>query len=230
MSNIKKKLFFLAIFSIIGFIALQIPFNQILGSNISFTLFDFLGPIAGAFLGPFYGIASVFGVLLINVFVKQTPITTSVLIRLFPTLFAVFYFAAISSKKYHGNGSTPLTTRWILAVPILCILAFIAHPIGRQVPYYPLIFWWIPVAAYLKRDNLFIKSLGATFTAHAVGSTAFLYALNLPVAVWQSLPPIVACERLLFATGIAASYLVVKYALEFLASKKLLPKVEFVSS
>ena len=155
MSNVKKKLFFLALFSIIGFLSLQVPFNKIAGSNVSFTLFDFFGPMAGAFL---------------------------------------------------------------------------IHPIGRQVPYYPLLFWWSPVAAYFKRNNLFLKSLGATFTAHAVGSTAFLYALNLPAEVWRNLPPIVASERLLFASGIAASYIVVKYTLAFLASKKLLPKLEIASS
>ncbi|MDD5415937.1 MAG: hypothetical protein PHE48_02950 [Candidatus Daviesbacteria bacterium] len=222
MSNLQKKIFFLALFSILGFIALQIPFNKVMGSNVSFTMFDFFGPMAGGFLGPVLGIASVFAVETVNIWIKQTPLTTSTIIRLFPTLFAVFYFAVITNKKYQG--------RWILAVPVLCILFFIVHPIGRQVPYYPLMFWWIPVAAYFKRSNLFLRSLGATFTAHAVGSTAFLYALNLPVTVWQSLPPIVVCERLLFATGITVSYLAVKYTLSFLASKKLLPKLEIASS
>ncbi|MBU0999941.1 hypothetical protein KKE78_00895 [Patescibacteria group bacterium] len=222
MTSITKKLFFVALFSVVGFIALQIPFNQIMGSDVSFTLFDFFGPMAGGFLGPVLGIASVFGVEVFNIWIKQTPLTTGTIIRIFPTLFAVFYFAVIAKKKYQG--------RLILAVPILCTLAFIVHPIGRQVPYYPLMFWWIPVAAYFKRNNLFLKSLGATFTAHAVGSTAFLWALNLPAEVWRNLPPIVAAERLLFATGIAASYLVVKYTLTFLANKKVLPKLDIAVS
>lgn len=222
MSNINKKLLFLALFSIIGFIGLQIPFNKVLGSNVSFTLFDFFGPMAGGFLGPILGIISVLGVELANLFIKQTPLTTSTIIRLFPTLFAVFYFAVIAKK----NSSS----KWILTVPVICILAFIAHPIGRLVPYYPLIFWWIPIVAYFKRNNLFLKSLGATFTAHAVGSTAFLYALNLPASVWQSLPPIVICERLLFATGISVSYLIMKNVLSFLVFKKILPKLDFAAS
>lgn len=222
MSISKKNLLFLALFSIIGFLSLQIPFNKVLGSNVSFTLFDFFGPMAGAFLGPVAGIASVLGVEVVNMIVRGTAPTTSSIIRLFPILFAVFYFAAIANKKYNG--------RWILAVPILCILAFIAHPIGRQVPYYPLLFWWIPVAAYFKRNNLFVKSLGATFTAHAVGSAAWLWAFNLPAEVWKSLPPIVAAERLLFAAGIAASFLMIKYSLTFLASKKILPKLEVAST
>ena len=223
MTNTQKKLFFLALFSIIGFVALQIPFNKIMGSNVSFTLFDFFAPIAGGFLGPVFGIASVFAVEVINLFIKHTPITTGSIIRLFPTLFAVLYFA-LASKK---NSSTSLTTKWFLMVPVLCILAFIAHPIGRQVPYYALMFWLIPVIAYFKRDNLFIKSLGATFTAHAVGGAAWIWAFNLPAVVWKGLIPVVIAERLLFATGIAASYIVLKYTLSFLASKKIFPKLDF---
>ncbi|MBI2196661.1 hypothetical protein HYU45_03560 [Candidatus Daviesbacteria bacterium] len=222
MSNTKKKIFFLALFSIIGFLSLQIPFNKIAGSNVSFTLFDFFGPIAGAFLGPVFGIASVLGVELINLWIKNAPLTTGSIIRLFPTLFAVLYFALASKKTFQG--------RWILAVPILCILAFIAHPIGRQVFYYALMFWTIPVFAYLKKDNLFIRGLGATFTAHAVGGAAWIWAFNLPAAIWTGLIPTVIAERLLFATGIAASYIVLKHTLDLLTSKKILPKLDFISS
>lgn len=222
MTNLQKKLFFLALFSVIGFITLQIPFNKVIGSNVSFTLFDFFAPIAGGFLGPVFGVASVFAVEFINLFIKHTPLTTGSVIRLFPTLFAVLYFALASKKKFSG--------KWLLIIPVLCILAFIAHPIGRQVPYYALMFWSIPVIAYFKRDNLFIKSLGATFMAHAVGGAAWIWAFNLPVAVWKGLIPVVIAERLLFATGIAVSFIVMKRILSFLASKKLLPSLEIVSS
>lgn len=222
MSIHKKKLFFLALFSIVGFISLQIPFNKIAGSNVSFTLFDFFGPMAGGFLGPVFGVASVFAVEVINLFVKQTPLTTGSVIRLFPTLFAVLYFALASKKNFTG--------KWFLAIPMLCIIAFIVHPIGRQVPYYALMFWSIPVIAYFKKDNLFIKSLGSTFTAHAVGGVLWIWAFNLPAAVWNGLIPVVITERLLFATGIAVSYVVVKHTLEFLTAKKILPKLDIVTS
>lgn len=222
MSNLKKKLFFLVLFSIIGFASLQIPFNKILGSNVSFTLFDFFAPMAGGFLGPVLGVASVFAVEVINLFVKQTPLTTGSVIRLFPTLFAVLYFALASKKNFTG--------KWFLAIPMLCIIAFIVHPIGRQVPYYALMFWSIPVIAYFKKDNLFIKSLGSTFTAHAVGGALWIWAFNLPSAVWNGLIPVVITERLLFATGIAVSYVVVKHTLEFLTAKKILPKLDIVTS
>ncbi len=216
MTNTRRKLFFLALFSIVGFISLQIPFNKIMGSNVSFTLFDFFAPMAGGFLGPVFGIASVFGVEVINMWIKQTPLTTGSVIRLFPTLFAVLYFALISKKGFQG--------KWLLAVPVLCIAVFIAHPIGRQVTYYALMFWSIPVLAYFKRDNLWVKSLGATMTAHAVGGAAWIWVFNLPVSVWNGLIPVVIAERILFASGIAASYIAVKYTLEFLASKHVLPE------
>lgn len=218
MARFNKVLVFFVLFTILGFASLQVPFNKLAGSNVSFTLFDFFAPIAGAFLGPLYGIISVFGVMVTNNLIKDVPWTTGAIIRLFPTLFAVYYFAVITKKKYHG--------KWILAVPLFCIMAFLTHPNGRQVPYYPLMFWLIPLVAYRFRNNLFMKSLGTTFTAHAVGGASWIWAFNLPPAVWNSLIPVVISERLLFATGIAVSYVVVKHTLQYLASKKILPKLD----
>ncbi len=217
----QKKLFFLALFTIVGFLALQVPFNKLAGSNVSFTLFDFFGPIAGAFLGPIYGIASVLAVEVVNILVKHSPWTTGSIIRLFPTLFAVYYFAVIH-KKTTGNP-------WILVVPFVAIFAFLAHPTGRQVPYYTL-FWLIPFIAYRFRNNLYMRSLGATFTAHAVGGAAWIWAFNLPASVWQGLIPVVISERLLFAAGITVSFIVVKYTLNYLAVKKILPRLEHAVS
>lgn len=216
MKTDRKKLLFLALFTTVGFITLQMPFNKLAGSNVSFTLFDFFAPIAGAFLGPLYGIGSVLAVEVVNNLVKQTPWTTGAIIRLFPTLFAVFYFATVV-KKGPNN--------WILAVPIAAIFVFLAHPIGRQVPYYSL-FWIIPLIAYRFRSNLYMSSLGATFTAHAVGGAAWIWAFNLKAAVWQGLIPVVISERLLFAAGIAGSFVITKAVLNFLAAKHVLPRIE----
>lgn len=217
MKDLRKKLLFLVLFTLVGFASLQIPFNKLAGSNVSFTLFDFFGPIAGAFLGPIYGIGSVLAVEAVNMLMKHTPWTTGPIIRLFPTLFAVYYFAAISKK---GSG------KWILAVPVLAILIFLAHPNGRQVSYYTL-FWVIPLIAYRFRSNLYMRSLGATFTAHSVGGAAWIWAFNLKPVVWNSLIPVVISERLLFAVGIALSFIAVKYTLNFLISKGVLPKISF---
>lgn len=219
MNKLQKKLFFLALFSILGYLSLQVPFNKLAGSNVSFTLFDFFAPIAGAFLGPIYGIISVFSVMVTNNLIKDVSWTTGTIIRLFPTLFAVYYFSIIHKNK----------GKWILAVPFLAILVFLAHPNGRQVPYYTL-FWLIPFIAYRFRNNLYMKSLGATFTAHSVGGTAWIWAFNLKASVWQGLIPIVISERLLFAAGIATSFILVKHTLTFLASKHVLPKLEISSN
>lgn len=221
MTSVQKQVIFLALFAIIGFITLQIPFTKLAGSNVSFTLFDFFGPIAGAFLGPVLGVVSVLTVELVNVVVKQTPLTTGPIIRLFPMLFAVVYFGLMADKKYKNS-------RWILAVPLLAMIAFTIHPIGRTVWYYSL-FWVIPILAYLRKDWLVVRSLGATFTAHAVGGAAWIWALNLPASVWNGLIPIVIQERIVFALGISASYLIIRYMLSFLIAKKLLPRLETVS-
>src|SRR3989344_3718905 len=113
MTTLQKKLFFLGLFTLVGFASLQIPFNKLLGSNVSFTLFDFFAPIAGTFLGPVLGIVSVLSVLVGNNLINNVPWTTGTFIRLIPTLFAVYYFATI--KKGSNN--------WILAVPFISIFA-----------------------------------------------------------------------------------------------------------
>ncbi len=220
MNKLQKKLFFLALFTLVGFASLQIPFNKLAGSNVSFTLFDFFAPITGAFLGPVFGIISVFSVMVANNLIKDVPWTTGAIIRLFPTLFAVYYFAVISKKG---------SSKWILGVPVLAIIAFLVHPNGRQVPYYTL-FWFIPLIAYKFRNNLYMKSLGATFTAHSVGGAAWIWAFNLPASVWNSLIPVVISERLLFAAGISVSYIIISKILSFLAQKKLMPSLDHAIS
>ena len=211
-----KQLLFTVLFAIVGFITLQIPFTKLAGSNVSFTLFDFFGPIAGAFLGPLFGIVSVAAVELINFIVRGTTLTAGSVIRLFPMLFAVYYFATISKSKKNKP---------ILFVPIIAIVAFWLNPIGREVWYYAL-FWVIPIIAYFKRNSLLARSLGATFTAHAVGGAAWIWAFNLPSSVWKGLIPVVITERILFALGIAGSYIVMRYVLKFLIARKILPRLE----
>ncbi len=216
MSKIQQRLLFLSIFIILGFISLQIPVSKLAGSNVSFTFFDFFGPIAGAFLGPIYGVFSVLVIELVNFYLKNTQVTAGSVIRLFPMLFAVYYFGVLSGKK---------SGKIILAVPLLAILAFNANPVGRSVWYYSL-FWLIPLVAYFKKDNLFVRSLGSTFTAHAVGGAAWIWTFNLPASVWKGLIPVVIQERLFFSLGICLAYLSMRYVLKFLISKKLLPHLD----
>ena len=113
----------------------------------------------------------------------------------------------------------------MLKSAILAIIIFLAHPYGRQVPLYTL-FWVIPLVAFRFRSNLFMKSLGATFTAHSVGGAAWIWAFNLKASIWQGLIPVVISERLLFAAGIAGSFILTKAVLNLLATYHVLPKPE----
>ena len=196
-----KKLYFWLVFTVAGLIFSQIKFTQLAGANISFTLFDFFAPVAGAFLGGLFGITSVLAVSLVN-FLTNGSYAVPALIRLYPTLFAVWYFSLPPKQK---------TNKLVLLFPLLSMVSFWAHPVGREVWYYPLM-WLIPLAAYFKRDWLYLRALGATFTAHAVGGAAWIWAFNLPASVWQGLIPVVAMERLVFAGGISLAYLIFSYA------------------
>jgi len=204
-----RVLLFTAIFAVAGFAALQIPVTQLAGSGAKFTAFDAFAPLSGAFVGSIPGVAAVLFMQAANFLVHGAQVQDiGTIIRFFPMLFAVLYFA----KKGKLN----------LLVPLLAMAAFIAHPIGREVWYFSL-FWTIPIAAYFLRDRfLLARALGATFTAHAVGGAAWIWAFSLPGAVWNSLIPVVIVERLLFALGIAASYVVITNVLYALERKKIL--------
>lgn len=208
----QKKIWFVVIFVILGLIALQISLSHIVGSKQTFSLFDFLGPTAGMFLGSWVGALGVFIVELINFFIKDAALDTTTFIRFFPMLFAAIYFG--TNKKM------------IVAVPLICIGLFLVHPIGREVPYYPFAFWLIPAVLVFFKKRLFFNALGATLTAHAVGSTAFLYAFNLPASVWESLMSVVPFERLTFAIGITVTYLLLNNLLNYLVQKQRLQILE----
>jgi hypothetical protein len=81
-----------------------------------------------------------------------------------------------------------------------------------------------------------MNSLGATFTAHAIGGVTFLYAFNLPAETWIALIPVVFLERMLFTGGIALSYVAMNSLVNVLATRLDLPVLnrliqpEFVAS
>lgn len=210
LSISKSRILFLLVFVILGFVALQIPVNQLAGSRVKFTLFDLFAPISGAFLGTFLGIASVLTMQVVNLVVHGVSnIDKGSLIRLVPTLFGVWFFAKKEGK--------------LLIVPALSIVAFNLHPVGRTVWFYSL-FWLIPFLVWPFRERfLILRSLGATFTAHAAGGAMWIWAFNLPASVWIGLIPIVIMERSIFALGISASYILMNNILAYLSAKKILP-------
>jgi len=205
----KKNVLFIIIFVILGFIALQIPVAQLAGSKVKFTIYDAFAPVAGSFIGSIPGVIAVFLIQFFNFLVHEAQIEDAgTIIRFFPMLFAVLYF----SKKGKIN----------LIVPALAITAFIAHPIGRTVWYFPL-FWLIPIVTHFFRDRfLLARALGATFTAHAVGGALWIWVFALPAPVWNSLIPVVIAERLLLAFGICGSFILVNNLLGFLEKRRLL--------
>lgn len=205
----KEQLIFLSFFTLLGLLALQIPFSRLLGSSVKFTLFDFFAPTAGAFLGTIPGVLSVFLMQILNIILHGAKIPDAgAIIRLFPTLFAVMYFA----KKRAMN----------IIVPALAFAAFNLHPVGRSAWQYSLL-WLIPIAAHFGRKNVLIRSLGATFTAHAVGGALWVWTFGLSRTIWLALIPQVIIERTLMATGITLSYFILEKSLNYIADKKILP-------
>jgi hypothetical protein len=189
----KNKIILIGIFTSLLYIALQIPFSIVLGSNTKFTLFDFTAPAAGAFLTTIPGIISVLLAQLANIFIHKSSLEPATFIRIIPTLYGVFYFA----KKRTVNP----------VIPLLAIAAFNLHPIGRSAWQYSM-FWFIPLIAHFFRKNLFFRSLGATFAAHSVGGALWVWTFGLSQNIWLSLIPQTAMERTLFASGIAVSFLI----------------------
>lgn len=206
----KKKILFVVIFVILGLLASQIRLSPIIGTKgQSFTPLEFLGPTSGMFLGSLPGAISVFFVKLFSVIFAGQQFNLATIIRLFPMMFAAIYFGLNRTRK---------SDILILIIPIIAILLFIVHPEGRQAWFYSL-YWLIPIIAFFKKERLILNALGSTFIAHAVGSIAFLYAFNLTAPVLVGLIPVVFVERVSFAIGIWATYLVLNSILDKLVTK-----------
>jgi riboflavin transporter FmnP len=205
----KKNIVFITLFAIVGFIFMQVPVNELVGSGAKFSLFDSFALISGAFIGSIPGVIAVFLMQFLNFLWHGAEVTDAgAIIRFFPILLAVLYFA----RKGRSN----------FIVPVLAIIAFVANPIGREVWFFSL-FWTIPIIAYFLRDRfLLARSLGATFSAHSVGGALWVWFVPLPAEIWVSLIPVVIIERLLFALGIAVSFVVVNNFLCALERKDIL--------
>lgn len=190
-----KGLMFISLFTALAVVASGINFSSALGAaNQTFTFFQFMGPIAGGFLGAGAGILSVLLAQLASFVLLGKEIELINILRLAPMLFAALYFAKYSKGKIAQA-----------TVPFICMALFMLHPVGAQAWYYSL-YWLIPAIALLLPEHLFLRSLGSTFTAHAIGGIIWLYFIPTTPAFWLALIPIVAFERTLFAAGISVSY------------------------
>ena len=203
-----KGMLFIAIFGITALLADKINFSAIVGSSSQyFTLFQFFGPIAGGFLGPIAGAVSVLLAQVATFLIGGKEISVISIARLFPMFFAAYYFATYDKKDWKNA-----------VVPIAAIALFVIHPIGGKAWFFSL-YWLIPIVAMMLPNNLFLRSLGATFTAHAVGSVAWLYSFGMTPDAWVALIPVVAYERLMFAMGIGISYVAMSSVLDLVAAK-----------
>lgn len=205
-----KRIIFIAAFIILVFFAQKVNFSPLIGADKQyFTLFQFFGPIAGAFLGPILGMVIALGAQLIDFVVVGKEFTIINVIRLAPMLFAAYYFGA---KKRNLS----------VAIPLIAAAIFLVHPVGLQ-SWFMALYWLIPITiAFLPKrfaQNLVLKSFGATFTAHAVGSALWAWTVPMTKGAWLAVFAVVPYERTLFALGIVGSYLIMNAVLNYVDTK-----------
>jgi hypothetical protein len=205
----KQKIFFVLLFTGLSLLAFQVPISKIIGSSKSFTLFELLAPIGGMFLGPLFGALSAFFVRLLNSAIFGQALNYLELIKFLPAIGAAAYFGLKTKKS-------------AIIFPI-CITLFLLNPIGRQAWLYAMI-WLIPFVATFFKKRLILNSLGATFTAHALGSVIYLYAYGLTPQAWLALIPVVFIERGIFTVGISLSCLAMNFVLDKLEKFEVVAK------
>ena len=97
-----------------------------------------------------------------------------------------------------------------LLLPVFCMVVFAFHPVGKNaIPY--TFYWTIPISIYVieklkYHKGVFSIAVSSTFLSHAVGSVIWIYSVQTTPEMWISLIPIVAIERLTFASGMAIGY------------------------
>ncbi len=196
--NLAKKTFFSTLYGLFmqGLTGIKLSF--ILGSKLAFfSLNQCLTPVMGFFAGTKENIL-IFGVRTALAFF-WTGMGVAAFTYHLPTLSGTLYLTT-TSKILRST------------VPLLCILLFIAHPVGAASIWYTL-YWFPPLLMSLKLPrSIFLRSLASTLTTHAVGSTMWLYSHQTDPLFWHSLVSTVWIERLLFASCMTAAYYGVTYA------------------
>lgn len=195
-NKIPGVIFFIAL-ALIMICTKNLFIHTALGSNYKISLYNScIAPISSGFLGNIWGIIVICFVKLLNILFFNGSfgeLSEMILPSLgLPTIAAMLYFG----KK----------TVWSLLFSIGAFIIFNMHPVGQNAWQYSL-FWMIPIVCYFYFDrSLFARCLGATFTAHAVGSIIWLYCFSLTAQQWLELIPIVAYERLSIGMGMFAIY------------------------
>jgi len=208
---------FLALFFLFGIIvSSKIKLHKIFGLDINFSLLAIFGPVVNAFLSTPLTILAIFGARIVQIMVGISKARNIVsLLMYMPIFFASYYFGRLTRKSESSQ-------RYLILIPLTCIVLFISHPIGREVWYFSL-YWTVPIIIVLISrlidhrvhdiPMIYLYALASTFVDHSVGSVMFLYAYNIPATFWNIAIPYVIVERLLFAEGITLVYLFLRKAI-----------------
>jgi len=210
MNNIKQYGRFVHIIAFAALVQLSHLFrlNWIIGSYTAiFSGINIMLPLGGAF----GGIAGSIGMFMLGLGTRLVffgGLNVHLLAFHVPGLVASLYWS---------------TSHWLirLVVPAVCIVLFGLHPVGfAALPY--AFYWLIPITLYfVSHKNLFTRALGSTLTAHAVGSVIWLYTMPMTPATWLALIPVVAIERVLFASGMVLAYKGLHYIARMRTNKKI---------
>ncbi len=216
LQKLSKTSLFTVAFSSLVQLASLVKVSFIWGSFRAFlSTTNMIAPLAGAFGGSL----GVFGVGFMRLALHI------LLFGKISVLFLANFVPGMAGGLYWSSRSIIIR----LGLPLTCMALFIAHPVGNQAFLYSF-YWLVPVALYfIKEENLFLKALGSTLTAHAVGSVIWLYCLPATPAFWLALIPVVFAERLVFAGGMTLAYKVMVYLLEAL-EKKVTQRIGFAKN
>lgn len=178
---------------ILLFLARWLPINKIIGAGTPlsfFSLFDAVMPLTGSVD---FGLSSLIFSLRTLLKVISFGFSPFFLLYHIPGLCAAASWSS-SNKLIH------------VGIPLLCFGLFLAHPVGYGAAPYAL-YWALPIAiSFWGRRVIFLQALSSTFIAHAVGSVLWLYSLKTTSLFWLSLIPVVAVERLMFASVMTLMY------------------------
>ncbi len=197
-----NQLFYVILFLGLALLSYQVNIFKMWGEEGTFTAYNFLAALPATYLGGIPGTITILGSGIINKVLNGEDIldlNLFAIARLATMPLASLYFLTYKNR-------TQKNKLFGVGVAVLCMLLFVIHPVGVQAWQYSL-FWLIPIIALLIPDNLLVRSLGTTFTAHAVGSVAFLYFMQSTPALWLTLLPIVVLERLTFGAGISVTHI-----------------------
>lgn len=186
-----NNLTLLSIAALVGLSKL-VKFSFIVGSaRAFFSLINVAGPLTIAFNGLPGG---VFFLVLTSLFNAKAVLLSGLLGSSgLPNFIAGLYL-----RSHNGL--------FKIVVPSVCMLLFWYQTWGTIAMAYALL-WIIPIViSLLKTEQIYFKSLAATFVAHSIGSVIWVYGANLTAEQWFALIPVALAERIVLAILIGFVY------------------------